>query len=51
MSDTPRPDVPKDVIAERANLAATIERATADLGLSEEPSSFATALEEAAADE
>lgn len=34
--------------AELANLAATIERAAADLALAEEPARFVAALEEAA---
>ena len=34
-----------------ANLAATIERAAADLALAEEPSRFIAALDDAAGDE
>lgn len=40
MSQTPR-----DVMIEVANLAAAVERAAADLALSEEPSGFVTALD------
>jgi len=45
MSDTTSRQV------ELANLAAAIERAAADLGLAEEPSNFAAALDAAAGDE
>ena len=42
---------PKTQQVELANLAATIERAAADLALAEEPSRFIVALEGAAEEE
>ena len=44
-------EAPREVMAEVANIAAAVERATADLALTEEPAGFATALDEGAADE
>ena len=41
----------RDVTIEIASLAAAVERAAADLALSEEPSGFITALDEGAGDE
>jgi hypothetical protein len=42
---------PKTQPADLANLAATIERAAADLALAEEPSRFIAALEQGATEE
>jgi hypothetical protein len=42
---------PREVTAEVANVAAAVERATADLALTEEPAGFTTALEDGAGDE
>jgi len=44
-------DTERHVRADAAGLAAVIERAAADLALSEEPSNLAAALEDGAPDE